>query len=136
MIDLASMTEAEHNESLTAIFDWANKFHKAFRQLHHKGLEIETIRVFRNLTCRDGFNFSLQAGPSHYSEPKAVANEYEAWEIGFPSASEPLWLEWQEQGNEPTESVYGWVPNDVVNAVIQRHGGIDEREFILEKLVK
>ena len=116
--------------------DWANIWHKAFKKIEHHGPEFTTIRVYRNVTCRDGFNFSLQAGPSHYSEPKAVANEYEAWEIGFPSDEEPLWMEWQEPGNEPTESVYGWGPIEVVNAVIQRHGGIDEREFIKEKLIK
>ena len=116
--------------------DWANIWHKAFKNIEHHGKEFTTVRVYKNVTCRDGFNFSLQAGPSHYSEPKAIANEYEAWEIGFPSGEEPLWMEWQEPGNEPTESVYGWVPNEVVNAVIQRHGGIDEREFIKEKLIK
>ena len=136
MIGLESMTEANHNENSTAIFDWANKFHKAFRELKHKGLDIQTVRVFRNLICRDGFSFSLQAGPAHYSEPKAIAEKYDAWEIGYPSEVEPLWLDWQEPGHGPTESVYGWVPNDVVNAVIQKHGGIDEQEFILEKLLK
>ena len=81
MIGLESMTEANHNENSTAIFDWANKFHKAFRELKHQGLDIQTVRVFRNLICRDGFSFSLQAGPAHYSEPKAIAEKYDAWEI-------------------------------------------------------
>ena len=36
MIGLESMTEANPNESSTAIFDWANKFHKAFRELKYK----------------------------------------------------------------------------------------------------
>ena len=75
MIGLESMTEANPNESSTAIFDWANKFHKAFRELKHQGLDIQTVRVFRNLICRDRFSFSLQAGPAHYSEPKAIAEK-------------------------------------------------------------
>ena len=69
-------------------------------------------------------------------QSKAIAEKYDAWEIGYPSEVEPLWLDWQEPGHGPTESVYGWVPNDVVNAVIQKHGGFDEQEFILEKLLK
>ena len=120
MKNQGGMIQVELNGNLMENFDWANKWHKAFK----------------NIVCRDGFNFSLQAGPSHYSEPKAIADKYEAWEIGFPSDEEPLWMEWQEPGNIPTESVYGWVPNNVVNAVIQRHGGIDEREFITAKLLK
>ena len=124
MIGLESMTEANPNESSTAIFDWANRFHKTFRELKHKGLDIQTLRVFRNLICRDGFSFSLQAGPAHYSEPKAIAEKYDAWEIGYPSEVEPLWLDWQEPGHGPTESVYGWVPVGVVTNVIAKHGGM------------
>ena len=136
MKNQGGMIQVELNGNLMENFDWANKWHKAFKNIENHGPELTTIRVYKNIVCRDGFNFSLQAGPSHYSEPKAIADKYEAWEIGFPSDEEPLWMEWQEPGNIPTESVYGWVPNNVVNSVIQRHGGIDEREFITAKLLK
>ena len=116
--------------------DWANTWHKTFKIIQNPNTQYPMVRVLRYVICRDGFKFSLQAGPSHYSEPKAIADYYSAFEIGYPSAEESLWEQWIEPGNDPTESVYGWVPQDVINAVIKKHGGIDEREFIKEKLIK
>jgi|TARA_B110000495_G_C22776860_1_gene454443 hypothetical protein len=116
--------------------DWANTWHKTFKIIQDFGTDMKTVKVLRHVTCKDGFTFSLQAGPSHYCDPKAIAEKYESWEIGYPTKEEPLWLKWQEPGNIPTESVYGWVPNDIVNAVIHKHGGIDEKKFILDKLIK
>ena len=116
--------------------DWANTWHKTFKIVENPNSKYPMVRVLRYVICRDGFTFSLQAGPAHYSSPKAIADYYNTFEIGYPSAEEPLWIKWQEPGNDPTESVYGWVPNEVINAVIEKHGGIDEHKFIKEKLIK
>ena len=116
--------------------DWANTWHKTFKVVENPNTQFANNRVLRYVICNDGFTFSLQAGPSHYSTPKEMADYYSAFEIGYPSTEESLWEQWIEPGNEPTESVYGWVPQDIINAVIKKHGGIDEREFIKEKLIK
>ena len=72
--------------------DWANTFHKTFKIVENPNTQYPMVRVLRYVICRDGFKFSLQAGPSHYSEPKAIADYYSAFEIGYPSAVRPLWL--------------------------------------------
>tara|TARA_B100000949_G_scaffold28200_1_gene21521 strand:+ start:292 stop:657 length:366 start_codon:yes stop_codon:yes gene_type:complete len=119
------------------INDWANAWFKAFRVIQNPNTEHEYQRAPRNLICRDGFSFSIQAGPAHYSTPKKVADKYDAFEIGFPSASEPIWEQWREDvGNPPEESVYGWVPTTIINHVIKFHGGIDVEDFIIDKLRK
>jgi len=119
------------------IDDWANAWFKAFKEITNPNSQFTHQRVPKHLMCKDGFTFSIQAGPTHYSTPKALADHYDAFEIGFPSASEPIWNQWKEDPDQdPTESVYGWVPSDIINHVIEFHGGIDPENFILEKLVK
>lgn len=81
---------------------------------------------YERVTCADGFSMSVQANFGAYCEPRednAVA--YEEVEVGFPSAVEPLLKKWAESPDRPTDTVYGYVPVDVVRAVIQKHGGIE-----------
>jgi len=74
--------------------------------------------------CADGFRMSVQASGGHYCSPRDDdASAYESVEIGFPSAAEPLLMEYAESADRPTKTVYGWVPADVVKAVIAKHGG-------------
>ena len=49
-------------------------------------------------------------------------------DIGFPSQKEELIMEWAENAGAPTETVYGWVPCDVIDKVIEKHGGINKNE--------
>ena len=72
---------------------------------------------------------SVQANQGAYCEPRVDnAPRYKAVEIGFPSAREPLLMEWAEMPDTPTETVYGWVPSERVSLVIAKHGGIVEGE--------
>ena len=76
--------------------------------------------------CVDGFKMSVQASEYHYCEPReTIGGEYyTAVEIGFPSQEEPLLMPYAESPEEPTQTVYGWVPVETVNEVIKKHGGI------------
>jgi hypothetical protein len=78
------------------------------------------------LTCQDGFSMSVQASPTHYSTPRDIVDEYTAVEIGYPSQEEELILEWAEDSDNPTGTVYGWVPVEVVEQVILNHGGLSD----------
>jgi len=40
---------------------------------------------------------------------------------------EPLIMEWAETPSNPTGTVYGWVPTEVVMEVIASHGGTNEQ---------
>ena len=68
---------------------------------------------------------SVQASLTSYSSPREDIGPYIAVEIGFPSAPDPLIIGYAEDVDRPTETVYGWVPIGVVQALIIKHGGIE-----------
>ena len=72
---------------------------------------------------------SVQAGQSLYSSPRDVADSYEEAEVGFPSAEESLLTSYAENEENLCGTVYGYVPCAVIDAVIDRHGGIDESKI-------
>lgn len=75
--------------------------------------------------CKDGFNISVQGSAGHYCQPRYDVKEYSSVELGFPSEEEILINEYAENVLNPTETVYGWTPIDVIEKVIEKHGGID-----------
>lgn len=79
------------------------------------------------ITCKDGFTMSVQASKFHYCSPRDLlpAGNYAAWEVGFPSEREEALMSYAEQPNTPTETVYGRVPTSVIDALIEKHGGIE-----------
>jgi hypothetical protein len=90
----------------------------------------EPFTMCRRLTCADGFSMSVQASHYHYSKPRTLveSGDYASWEIGFPSAAEYDLLPFAEEDERPTETVYGFVPTEVVNRIIAKHGGLAEAE--------
>ena len=77
--------------------------------------------------CKDGFKMSVQAGQSLYSEPRDVTDSYEEAEIGFPSTEETLLTTYAEDNENLCDTVYGYVPCSIIDQVIEKHGGIDEK---------
>ena len=79
------------------------------------------------VVCADGFEMSVQAHQGAYCSPRrSNADKYEEVEVGFPSIEEPMLMEWCEEPHQPTDTVYGYVPVQVVTNVIAKHGGIVE----------
>jgi hypothetical protein len=74
--------------------------------------------------CADGFKLSVQASHNRCSTPKNLKGPYTYVEVGFPSEVEPLILEWANEKDSPTDTIYPYVPTDVVLAVINNHGGV------------
>lgn len=83
------------------------------------------------IICKDGFRMSVQASEYHYSTPRLFNCEtYSEFEIGFPSEFEQSIMEYAEEYNNPTKTVYGYVPARLVHDIIEKHGGIDvEKTF-------
>jgi hypothetical protein len=84
----------------------------------------EFLSVRPRIVCVDGLSFSVQAGIALYCAPRESRGPYSSVEIGFPSDVIPEIMEWAETPATPLETVYGWVPVEVVDAVIAAHGGI------------
>lgn len=95
---------------------------------------LESVDIRSRITCNDGFSMSVQASEFHYCVPrKNLPNgDYEAVEIGFPSEDEELIAEYAEDSSNLTETVYGWVPVEIVDKVIEKHCGMKAEEKICE----
>ena len=82
------------------------------------------------ITCADGFNISVQGSSYSYATPREdnPPNGYTHVECGFPSTKPKTkeLLEFAEcfGDSDYTETVYGYVPVEVVQAELDAHGGI------------
>jgi len=81
----------------------------------------------KKVVCADGFTMSVQANEGAYCEPRRHNERvYTLVEVGYPSEEEPLIMSWAESPDRPTDTVYAYVPVDVVTTVIVKHGGMVE----------
>ena len=89
-------------------------------------------RVF----CKNGVSLSVQASQYHYCWPRVDGViTYESVEVGYPSVNPPeSWIEYYDgEVKGPTcskDSVFGYIPVELVDAWIEKNGGIDvEKTF-------
>lgn len=83
------------------------------------------------IECADGYRFSAVAGFGIRSTPTMELHQYVVGpfshlEIGFPSSTPEPWDEWSkyvEDSDHPTETVYSYVPVELVKDLVARHGG-------------
>jgi hypothetical protein len=82
-------------------------------------------RIRKVIICNDGFNVSVQASRGHYCSPRENVGPWVSVEIGYPSAPPPAeMMKYAENSATPMDSVYGWVPIEMVEAMIDSHGGM------------
>jgi hypothetical protein len=88
-------------------------------------MKIKDLKRNELVVCADGFEMSVQAHAGAYCLPKMTgAPVYREVEVGYPSRREILLIKYAEDPDALTETVYGWVPVQVVTNVIAKHGGI------------
>lgn len=99
-------------------------FNEYAKEAHNFNYERDGFRVLSPIVCADGFTISVQASKSHYCSPRETgANEYHLVECGYPSQVPDFILEYAEDSERPTDTVYGYVPVELVNKLIDSHGG-------------
>lgn len=89
-----------------------------------KGKNYEPIR---RLKPKDGHTLSIQASKYHYCEPRSDResyNQYEKFEIGFPTFRSTMLMPFAEEPERPTDTVYAYVPKEIIERLIKRHGGV------------
>jgi len=91
---------------------------------------------FPRIECNDGFSMSVQSHLGAYCTPRGGDGPWTHVEVGFPSEREGLLMEWAEQAENPTETVYGWVPLNVIKAVIALHEGTNEEGLAVLKAIE
>lgn len=81
----------------------------------------------KRLICKDGFEMSVQASNVHYCSPRIDnADYYSEVEVGYPTVSEEELLDYAEDRTRPTKTVYGYVPVELVDKIISKHGGVND----------
>lgn len=77
------------------------------------------------IICVDEESLSVQASEFAYCSPRDNFGPYTQVEVGFPSVEpQESMMEYCEEPDKPTETVYGYVPIEIVQEFIQLHGGI------------
>lgn len=124
------------NTDFVEFMFWSfNKFHKV-EAIHSFQMTGECIfqRASR-IECADGFNVSIQAGCANYCQPRQSFFEpdmdqgnffenYTSFELGFPNMHDDLLAPYAEDESDPCNTVYGYVPKEIITAVIEKHGGL------------
>lgn len=114
----------------------------SLKEIVEKGNSAVQVNSVDNwIACKDGFKMSVIAGPGAYCIPRpdwrpmegeavfGYEGPYTHVEVGYPSEQpEPwegddLWASHAEDGENPTGTVYGWVPIEMVASLIALHGG-------------
>ena len=75
------------------------------------------------IVCADGFSMSVQADRITYCSPRNDEGPWHAAEVWCPSETSPRLMDWAEQDEHPTDTVYPYVPLAVIAQVIEDHGG-------------
>lgn len=103
-------------------FEYDSMFGRRYlRRRDGKGLSTISPRM----ECADGFTMSVQGHAGAYCLPRDdFADRYFQVEVGYPSEREDLLMPFVEDADRPTDTVYGYVPVEVVVQVIAKHGGL------------
>ena len=101
-----------------------NEFLQAYRRVEF-GMNVTRPRV----RCADGYTVSIQAGRGLYSSPRVDADSYTHVELGYPNKEDPELFDYAECRDEPKGTVYAAVPVELVDRVLQKHGGIVGADF-------
>jgi hypothetical protein len=76
------------------------------------------------ITCADGFSLSVQATHGAYCRPRTNIADWHEVEVGYPSDAPTEFICYAEDPARPKETVYPYVPVELVVAEINKHGGI------------
>ena len=80
------------------------------------------------IICADGFKMSVQVGWGMYCSPRDDIGPWYKAEIGFPSSREETIMTYidGDENTDPTDTVYGYVPLEIIVDIINKHGGCKE----------
>jgi hypothetical protein len=78
----------------------------------------------KRIECADGFSLSVQASHGAYCSPRTNLGPWYQVEVGYPSDVPTEIMHYCENPETPTETVYGYVPIELVETLIEAHGGM------------
>ena len=115
------------------IEEFIKRSYKPKRIEMHDRTVYEYTEIRPRVICNDGESVSVQGSRTHYSAPRCDGNRFYEVELGYPTFSDDRLIGYAEVPENPTDTVYGYVPVGIVQAVIDDHGGIDEEKTFMQK---
>ena len=94
--------------------------------LSHRPDHVESIWYAPRINCADGFSLSVQVHEGAYCSPRdGIGPDWFQAEIGFPSArpTDEV-MAYAEEPEDPTGTVYSYVPMEAIDRLVDEHGGI------------
>ncbi len=96
---------------------------------NYKGSKYHQMTI--PVVCASGLELSVQAGESHYCTPRENSpsksySHYTHFEVGFPTERVEALMEYVEDETRPTDTVYAYVPREVIETIIEENGGLVE----------
>ena len=82
--------------------------------------------IAKRITCADGTTLSVQVGDGLYCAPRDNHGPWYQVEVGYPDKPMPEIADYAEEADSPTDTVYGYVPIELVAAAIDACGGVAE----------
>lgn len=83
----------------------------------------------KKIICADGFTMSVQASKFNYCSPRNNLGPYTEVEVGFPNQRDEDLMPYAESKENPTETVYGYVPSSIIMKIIAKRGGMVDGEL-------
>ena len=114
------------------------ELHRLLEASHRRQPDIDAItakyssdwhlRHVPQINCADGFEMSVQASAFHYCTPRDSYGPWNSVEVGFPSERVEAFMLYIDGGDETdaTDTVYGYVPIEIVAKAIVDHGGFEQ----------
>ena len=135
-IEKEETQEAQTDEPTEEEIERATKEFLMFFRESQKRTPIYS-RVIPKIMMKDGEYMSVQASSTHYCSPRTDnCSRYDRYEIGFPSQLFDEIRDFAETPNT-TDTVFGWVPEELIVKIIAEHGGIDfEKSFSKSQIEK
>ena len=81
-------------------------------------------KIYKRVVCADGFTISMQASHMTNCDPRDNAGPYSEIEMGNPNRGDSLIQRYAEEPDDPTRTIYSYVPADIVRRLIAKHGGV------------
>ena len=83
----------------------------------------------KKIVCADGFTMSVQASEFNYCSPRDNLGPYTEVEVGHPNQKDEDLMPYAESKDQPTKTVYGWVPSRIIMKIIAKRGGMVDGEL-------
>ena len=104
-----------------------NEFNLSDYLVARKSKEDKRLPMIKRITCKDGFSLSVQCNEVNYCSPRVDRSDfYYEVEVGYPSEKPDFIMGYAEDPDKPTETVYGYVPIELVQKLIESHGGVND----------